>query len=126
MQFQAAVVDVAGHRHEFLHQLNRAIAVAAPGVNLGETFQDQRAIVDVFRDRHQIDGMLRFADSQIFLAQSGIDLSEDSNRPRVFRFDDQSLRQNFATFAKRSRCTALNRLSRARSSLGTNSSENKS
>jgi hypothetical protein len=92
------------------------IAVAAPCVNLDETFQDQRTIVNVLRNGHQIDGMLRFADGQIFLAQSSIDLSEDSNRPRVFWFDDQSLGENFSTFAKRS-CRKLGMSSKPRQSL---------
>ena len=105
VQFQATVVGVTGHAHEFLYQLDGPIVVAAPHVNLGETFQDQRAIVNIFRNRHQIDRVLRFADGQIFLAQSRVNLSEDSNSPRVFRFDDQSLLQNFSTLAKRSHCT---------------------
>jgi len=79
---------------------NRAIGLAAPGVDLREAFEDQCAIVNILRNRHQIDRVLRLANGQILLAQSGIDLSKDSNRPRVLRLDHQSLRENLTAFTQ--------------------------
>jgi acyl-CoA synthetase (AMP-forming)/AMP-acid ligase II len=96
----------------------RAISFTGPTINLGEPFQHQCAVINVLRYWHQIHRMLRFADGQLLLAQSRIDLSKDSNRPRVFRFDDQSLSQNFSTFAERSRCTRQLVISPTTSSFG--------
>src|SRR5437899_4366636 len=105
MKFETRVVNVTRYRHEFLKHFDRAIVFTAPGINLSEAFEHQRTIIDVFRDGHQIDSVLCLLQGQFFLAQSRIDLSKDRNRPRMFRFDDQSLRQNFSTFAKRSHRT---------------------
>src|SRR5947199_1045503 len=44
--------------------------------------------------------MLRLANRQIFLAKIGINLREYGDSSRVLRLNDQSLRENFAAFAK--------------------------
>src|SRR5205823_14790050 len=62
--------------------------------NLRQPFEHQYAVVNVLRDWHQLDGMFCLPDGQFFSTQSCVDLSEDCNRPRVFRFHNQSLLQN--------------------------------
>src|SRR4029453_17957203 len=60
VKFEARVVNVTRYPHQFLKPFDRAIVFTDPGINLGQAFQRQRAVVDVFRNRHQIDGVLCF------------------------------------------------------------------
>jgi hypothetical protein len=45
---QTPIVDVAGHGHNLSQSLDRAVAVASSRINLGESFQHQRAVVNMF------------------------------------------------------------------------------
>ena len=87
MKLQLALVGVARYCHKLLQRLDRAVSVASPGVNLSEAFQHQSAVITILRDGHQIDGMLRLANRQIFLAKIGINLREYGDRARVLRLN---------------------------------------
>src|SRR5437899_5583270 len=58
MKSETRIVNVTRYRHEFLKHFDRAIVFTAPGINLCEAFEHQRAVIDVFRDGHQINSML--------------------------------------------------------------------
>src|SRR5207253_689472 len=66
--------------------------------------QHDSAIINVFRDRHQIDGVHCLLQSEVYLAQPGVDLREDCYRPCVLRFNNQALRQNRAGRAQSIEC----------------------
>jgi hypothetical protein len=87
-----------------LQQLDGAIRFTAPSVNLGEAFEDQRPVINILRYWHQIHGVLCLTDGQFFMAKSSVDLSEDSNGPRVLRLYGQSLLQDRASYGKSSDC----------------------
>ena len=91
---EVAIAKISRHLQQFLDEIDRAIGVAGPGVNYGQSLQDERAIIGIASDRHEIDGMLRLVQRESLVTETGIRLREDGERASVLRFDFEACFEN--------------------------------